>query len=107
MDLEEARLQAEKTERGVRREVRERRLALRESAERAGVQREAADHARLALKSVEARYAAGESGQLELNDSTLALNRARLAEAQALEEYWTGRAAVERAVGIPLEEVQP
>jgi outer membrane protein TolC len=104
MEWEQALLRQEKTERGIRRDVREKRLNLMEASERVSVQHEAVDHARLALKAVEIRYGAGRAGQLELNDATLAFNRARLAEAQALSDYWTGRAALERAVGITLEE---
>lgn len=107
LDGDKARLAAEKVERGVRLEIREKWLALGEAVERASVEREAAGHARLALRAVEARYQAGESSQLELNDAALAFNRARLAEARALDDYWTGRAALRRAVGVPLEEVTP
>ena len=107
LDWDRSRLEAEKIERNVRREVWEKGLALNEARDRVRVQREAVDEARKALASVEIRYGAGQSGQLELNDATFALNRARLQQAQALSDYWTDRAALERAVGMPLEEMKP
>jgi outer membrane protein TolC len=106
-DWEKSRLEAEKTERNIRREVWEKGLALNEARDRVRVQRESVDEARKALTSVEVRYGAGQSGQLELNDATFALNRARLQQAQALSDYWTDKAALERAVGMPLEEMKP
>ncbi|HRY28593.1 MAG TPA: TolC family protein [Elusimicrobiota bacterium] len=107
IDHEKARLVQEKTERAVRREVQEKWLAVREAAARVKAQETAVEQARRALEATEVRYREGDSGQLELTDATFAFNRARLQFAEATHDYWVNIAALERAVGTNLKEVQP
>ncbi|MBI4396680.1 MAG: TolC family protein [Elusimicrobia bacterium] len=109
IDYERARLARERLERSVKKEVQETWLAVKEAEERARAQGTAVEQSRRVLEATEVRYRAGEAGQLELNDVTFALNRARLAEAQAVHDYWVNRAALERAAGTgtPLEETKP
>lgn len=110
----QARLQYEKslqTEAQVRRDVRvdvkRQWLNAREALERAQSEETAIGQGRRALESVEVRYKAGQAGQLDLTDATLALNRTRTAYVRALSDYWSGLAALERAVGTELKEIMP
>jgi outer membrane protein TolC len=82
-------------------------LDAREALERAQSQETAIDQARRALESIEVRYKAGQAGQLDLTDATLALNRARTTHVRALNDYWVGLAALQRAAGADLKEIMP
>lgn len=95
------------TRRLVRVDVKRQWLGVHEALERAQSQETAIDQARRALESIEVRYKAGQSGQLDLTDATLALNRARTTYVQALNDYWVGLAALQRAVGADLKEMMP
>ncbi|HAH04918.1 MAG TPA: hypothetical protein DCM05_00095 [Elusimicrobia bacterium] len=99
-----ARTQSEKFLRAVRVEVKRAWLTAQEAAERVQSQSDAVGQARRALESTENRYKEGHSSQLELTDATLALLKARLLYAQALYDYRVQLAALERAVGSPIEE---
>jgi outer membrane protein TolC len=111
---QQARLQYEKTleneaqvRRDVRVDVKRQWLSAREALERAQSEETAIDQGRRALDSTEVRYKAGRASQLDLIDTTLALNRTRTAYVQALNDYWTSLAALERAVGASLKEMTP
>jgi HAE1 family hydrophobic/amphiphilic exporter-1 len=93
--------------RAVRVDVKRQWLDAREAQERAQSQETAIDQARRALESIEVRYKAGQAGQLDLTDATLALNRARTTYVQALNDYWVGLAALQRAVGADVKEMMP
>ena len=93
--------------RAVRVDVKRQWLDAREALERAQSQETAIDQARRALESIETRYKAGQAGQLDLTDATLALNRARTTYVQALNDYWVGLAALQRAVGADVKEMMP
>ena len=93
--------------RAVRVDVKRQWLDVREALERAQSQETAIDQARRALASIETRYKAGQAGQLDLTDATLALNRARTTYVQALNDYWVGLAALQHAVGADLQEILP
>lgn len=93
--------------RAARVDVKRQWLDAREALERAQSQETAIDQARRALESIEVRYKAGQSGQLDLTDATLALNRARTTYVRALNDYWVGLAALQRAAGADLKEIMP
>jgi len=100
-----ARTGMEQVARGIRVEVKRQWLAVKEALERAQSQESAISQARRALEATEIRYRAGEASLLEQNDATLALQQTRLLYANALHDYRAALAALERAVGMPVEEV--
>jgi outer membrane protein len=106
-EYERTRQIEERTERSVRVEVKQHWLNLQEADERNRADEVGVKQAGRALGIVEARYAAGEASQLEMNDATVALNRARTLYAQSANDYWVSLASLERAVGAPLEENKP
>ena len=103
----QARTSLEKIARGIRVEVKRQWLAVHEARERAASQESAISQARRALEATETRYRAGEASLLEQNDATLALQQTRLLYANALHDYRAAAAALERAVGGPVEETSP
>jgi outer membrane protein len=107
LEYERAQTLANKLERSVRVAVKRNWLAVMEASERAESQESAIGQARRALEATEVRYKAGQSSQLELNDTTLALNRARMQHTQALHDFLAALAALERAAGTRLEEIEP
>ena len=107
IDHERAGEAMRKIERSVRVEVKRQWLAVNEAGERALSQEKAIGQARRALEATEVRYKEGHAGQLELNDATLALNRAATQHAQALHDYQVALAALERAAGARIEEMKP
>lgn len=82
-------------------------LDAQEALERAQSQNAAIAQARRALDAMEVRYGAGQASQLDLNDATLSLQRARLAHVLALSDYWTSVAAVEKTTGVQFKENVP
>lgn len=104
---ERAREAMQKAERAVRVEIKRQWLAVKEAQERAVSQETAIGQARRALEATEVRYKGGRASQLELNDATLALNRARTLHAQASHDFLAALAAMERAAGTRLEEIKP
>ena len=94
-------------ERAVRAGLKTDYLDAREAWERAQSQETAIHQARRALESMEVRYRAGQASQLDLNDATLSLQRARLAHVMAVSDYWTSVAAVEKTVGSSFKEILP
>lgn len=94
-----------KAERAVRVEVKRQWLAAKEAEERARSQETAIGQARRALEATETRYKSGDASQLELNDATLALSRARTLYAQASHDFLAAMAGLERAAGARLEEI--
>lgn len=93
------------TRRDVLVDVKRQWLSAEEALERAQSEETAIGQGRRALDSTEVRYKAGRAGQLDLIDTTLALDRTRTNYAQALSDYWTSLAALERATGAPLKEM--
>lgn len=104
LDYETALTSSDKVQRAIRVEVKRAWLSAHEASERVQSQASAVAQARRALESTENRYKEGQSSQLELTDSTLSLLRARLLYAQSLHDYRVQLAALERAVGSPIEE---
>lgn len=105
IDHERALEAQRKAERAVRVEVKRQWLAAKEAEERARSQEAAIGQARRALEATETRYKSGDASQLELNDATLALGRARTLYAQASHDFLVALAALERAAGTKLKEI--
>ncbi|MBP9127249.1 MAG: TolC family protein [Elusimicrobia bacterium] len=97
----------DQAERNVRVALKTDYLDAQEARERAESQNTAIAQARRALTAMEMRYGAGQASQLDLNDATLSLQRARLAHVLALSDYWTGVAAVEKTTGQHFKEIVP
>ncbi|MBL0057997.1 MAG: TolC family protein [Elusimicrobia bacterium] len=91
--------QEKQAERSVRAALKTDYLDAQEALERAQSQNTAIAQARRALDAMEVRYRAGQASQLDLNDATLSLQRARLAHVLALSDYWTSVGAVEKTTG--------
>ncbi|MFH1018124.1 MAG: TolC family protein [Pseudomonadota bacterium] len=106
IDIDRARKEEAKIEREIRVAVKQQWLNVRESRERARAQEASVGQATRAVQATEIRYKQGDASQLELNDATFALNRARTAYAQASHDYWVARAGLERVTGTSLEEVR-
>lgn len=70
-----------------------------EAAQRLASQATAVQTARKALAATELRFRNGLAGQLDLNDATLALNRAQILHTQALHDVCSASAQLEWAVG--------
>lgn len=104
LDVEKARLEEQKITQGVRVQLKQQWLSLQEAQQRAQAQEKAVGQARRALEATEIRYRQGQASQLELNDATLALNRARTVYAQASHDYWVARFALEKVIGGSLKE---
>ncbi|HBL15545.1 MAG: hypothetical protein A2X36_09765 [Elusimicrobia bacterium GWA2_69_24] len=104
IERERARTVSEKIARTTRVEVKRHWLSVQEAAARSRSQGSAVEQAKRALEVTEVRYKGGESNQLELTDATLALQRARLLQAFAMHDFRVELAALERAVGSPIEE---
>ena len=100
-------LEEAQTRRDVLVDVKRQWLGAEEALERAESEETAIGQGRRALDSTEVRYKAGRASQLDLIDTTLALNRTRTNYVQALNDYWTSLAALERAAGVSLKEMTP
>lgn len=74
-------------------------LELREASQRLGSQAAAVETARKALKATEVRFKNGLAGQLDLNDATLALNRAQTLYTQAQHDVCSASAELDWATG--------
>ncbi len=86
-------------ERRVKIEVKKAWLSSREAGERLASQGTAVEQARKALSATEVRFKNGLSGQLELNDAALALNRARTLYNQAQHDACSADAQLRWALG--------
>jgi len=86
-------------ERKIKIEVKKAWLSMKESTERLNSQSTAVEQARKALSVTEVRFKNGLAGQLDLNDTTLALNRARTLYNQAQYDSCSDDAQLKWAVG--------
>jgi outer membrane protein TolC len=86
-------------ERRIKIEVKKAWLSMKEAAERLESQGTAVETARKALAATEVRFRNGLAGQLELNDATLALNRAQTFYNQAQHDACSSDAQLKWALG--------
>jgi len=85
--------------RRIRIDVKRAWLSLSEAGERVRSQETAVEQARKALKATELRFKNGLSSQLELNDASLALNRAQTLYVQAMRDACVAASDLNWAVG--------
>lgn len=86
-------------ERKIKIEVKKAWLALREASARLASQGTAVEQARKALAATETRFKNGLANQLDLNDATLALNRAQTLFTQARHDVCSAGAGLDWAAG--------
>ncbi|HNT97573.1 MAG TPA: TolC family protein [Elusimicrobiales bacterium] len=86
-------------ERGLKITVKKAWLELREASQRLASQAAAVETARKALAATELRFKSGLAGQLDLNDATLALNRAQTLYTQAQHDVCSASAELDWAAG--------
>jgi len=104
--LNQARIETEDTNRTVLLAVKQARLDI-EAARRAYLsQRETVGQAEAAYRIARVRWEKGISTSLELTDAELNLSEARVLADEALAAYRISLAGLERAVGLPLEEIE-
>jgi outer membrane protein len=84
-------------------EVRKSYLELRRAEDSIRVSSKAVEQARESLDVAEGRYSAGVGNILEVSEAQVALARARADNVEDLADYWVAVAALERAIGAPLE----
>lgn len=104
--VQQAELQLEKSEadlkdeeRGIRIDVKKAWMDLNEASQRLASQAAAVDTARKTLSATELRFKSGLAGQLDLNDATLALNKAQTLYSQAAYDVCSAGAELNWAVG--------
>ena len=86
-------------ERKIKIDVKKAWLSMKEASERLDSQGTAVEQARRALAATEVRFRNGLSGQLDLNDATLALNRAQTLYNQAQHDACSADAQLKWALG--------
>jgi len=99
MQAEIARTNLAELERKIKIEVKKAWLGISEAAERLRSQTAAVEQARKALEATEVRFRNGLSSQLELNDTSLALNRSQTLYTQAGHDVCSADAQLDWAVG--------
>ncbi|MBU2574192.1 MAG: TolC family protein [Elusimicrobia bacterium] len=104
--VKQARMQADiaetklrELERAIKIEVKKAWLGLKEASERLQSRAEAVDTARKALEATEVRFKNGLSSQLDLNDTTLALNRSQTLHTRARHDVCSADAELKWALG--------
>ncbi len=86
-------------ERGIRIDVKKAWMDLTEASQRLASQATAVDTARKTLSATELRFKSGLAGQLDLNDATLALNKAQTLYSQAAYDVCSAGAELDWAIG--------
>jgi len=99
LDLEIAEENLKKAERELKITVKKAWLDLNEAAQRKAAQGASVETARRALSATEARFKNGLAGQLEINDATLALNKAEIFYTQAQHDVCSADAELKWAIG--------
>jgi len=104
--VKQARLQADiadnnlkELERRIKIQVKEAWLTMKEASERLASQTTAVATARKALTATELRFKSGLASQLELNDTSLALNKSQTLYIQALHDTCSGAAELNWTLG--------
>jgi len=105
-NYEKARLDVDETRRQIELEVRTAYSNFIEAREVLESQKAVQEEAEEALRLAEARMTAGSGTQLDVLSAQTALTQARTTQAQALHDYSTARARLQRAVGEDMEIVQ-
>lgn len=93
----------EQTLLGVKLDAQQAYLSTNESREKIAVAQKALEQARESMRLAEVRYKAGVSTQLELFDAQTALTQAETNHVNAVYDYYTAMARLEKAVGGPTQ----
>ena len=99
LQAEIARIDLNELERGIKIEVKKAWLSTAEASERLSSQTTAVEQARKALAATEVRFRNGLSSQLELNDTSLALNKSQTLYIQAMHDTCSADAELRWALG--------
>lgn len=98
--LDKSREQARQTSDSVQMEVRQAYLSEQEAAKRIETTKTAVAKAEEDFNIAEVKYNAGAGTNIEVIDAQLALNQAKINYTQALYDYNTGKAKLDKAVGV-------
>ena len=84
-------------------EVRQYYLSMLEAKKRIETNKVSVDQAKENLMIADARYNVGVGTNLDLLDAVLKLNQAKLDDIQALYNYYTSKAQLNKAIGVPVK----
>jgi TolC family type I secretion outer membrane protein len=102
-NLEKVRQQAQQTKDSAQLEVRQAYLNLKEAEKRIATSQVAVNKAEEDFKIAQVRYTSGVGTNLDVIDSQVALTQAKTNYVQALYDYNTSRAKLEKAIGAKVE----
>lgn len=102
-NLDTVREQARQKRDSIALEVRQYYLTMREAEKRMGTGKVTVAQAEENLKIAEARYSAGVGTNLDVLDSVLALNQAKMNDIQALFDYNTNKAQLIKVMGVQVQ----
>ncbi len=103
--LEQARINAEDTDRLIQLEIKQAYLNLKSAQRTLDSQKEVVEQAEKAYQIASIRWQNGISTYLELTDAELDLSEAKINHREALANYRIALAELERSVGLTLEEM--
>ncbi|SDE99181.1 TolC family protein [Sporolituus thermophilus] len=101
--LAKAQEQARQTRDAVQLEVRQAYLSLKEAEKRIETTKVAVDKAEEDYKIAQVRYSAGVGTNLDVMDAQVALTQAKTNYVQALYDYNTSKAKLDKAMGVPVK----
>jgi outer membrane protein TolC len=106
-ELARAEAQSSQTHEGVSIQVAEARSEMDRAHALVAARRQTVDQATRAYHLADVRYTNGIASSIEVSDARLALQQARVNEAQSTRDYLAAMAGLERALGRPVPLVRP
>jgi outer membrane protein TolC len=106
-ELERAEAQASQAREGVAIQVAEARSEMDRARALVAARRQTVDQATRAYHLADVRYTNGIASSLDVSDARLALQQARVNEAQSTRDYLVALAGLERALGRPVPLMRP
>ena len=101
--VDKANYTAQQTRDSVQLEIRQNYLSMQEAEKRIGTSQVAVSKAEEDFKIAQVRYSAGVGTNLDVIDAQVALTQARTNYVQALYDYNTNKAKLEKAMGVPIQ----
>jgi len=101
--VDKANYTAQQTRDSVQLEIRQNYLSMQEAEKRIGTSQVAVSKAEEDFKIAQVRYSAGVGTNLDVIDAQVALTQARTNYVQALYDYNTNKAKLEKAIGVPVQ----
>lgn len=101
--VDKANYTAQQTKDSVQLEIRQNYLSMQEAEKRIGTSQVAVSKAEEDFKIAQVRYSAGVGTNLDVIDAQVALTQARTNYVQALYDYNTNKAKLEKAMGMPVQ----